>query len=93
MYAKYKNPTNVGRLAVALAKYTYFGPTVLSQSTLTGRGGHTPLDRAKLDQLRANIRSIFHQLGEKEFGKLWEKCKDAIANRCKTLRQDDEHHT
>ncbi len=89
-YAKYRNAKDVGRLAVALAKHTYFGRNVLSQSTITGRGGRSALDAAKLNQLKGNIRSIFPQLPENEFDKVWEKCKESIANGCKRLRQEVE---
>ena len=45
LYKDYKNTKDIGKLAIALAKYTYFGSSVMAQSTVTGRGGTTPLDR------------------------------------------------
>jgi len=36
MYAFYKNTKDIGKLAIAWAKYTYFGPQVMSQCTVTG---------------------------------------------------------
>ena len=92
MYSRYKNPKDVGRLAVALAKHTYFGPSVMSQCTLTGRGGTKALDRDKVDNLKANIRSIFPKLDQdpesdqKKFSDLWSVCEESIRNRCKSLR-------
>ena len=59
LYKDYKNTKDIGKLAIALAKYTYFGSSVMAESTVTGRGGTTPLDPVKLQHLRSNISAIF----------------------------------
>lgn len=59
---KYKNEREAGKLAIALARFTYFGDTVLSQSTLTGRNNMPALDREKMASLKRDIRSVFLHL-------------------------------
>ena len=73
-YLKYKNQRDIGRLAVALAKYTYFGEEVMRRSTLTGtRNKDTiPLDPEKLKGLSKDIRAVFpSNLSEQEFTHIW----------------------
>ena len=74
-YSKYKNQCDIGRLAVALAKYTYFGEEVMRRSTLTGtRNKDTiPLDPEKLKS--KDIRGVFpSNLSEQEFTHIWGRC-------------------
>ena len=91
LYKDYKNTKDIGKLAIALAKYTYFGSSVMAQSTVTGRGGTTPLDPVKLQHLRSNIRAIFPLMDDADFNKIWDKCKYSIAGCCKTLRSLTTH--
>ena len=91
LYKDYKNTKDIGKLAIALAKYTYFGSSVMAQSTVTGRGGTTPLDPVKLQHLRSNIHAIFPLMDDAEFNKIWDKCKYSIAGCCKTLRSLTTH--
>ena len=58
---------DVGRLAIALEKYTYFGAGEMSISTITGRKGTKAMDSVKLQQLRNNIRGIFPLISAAEF--------------------------
>ena len=82
LYRFYKNAKDIGKLAVALAKYTYFGPTIMAQSTVTGRG----LDPIKLRLLQGNINAIFPQMDDHQLKEVWDKCKDSIVVACKSLR-------
>ena len=84
LYKDYKNTKDIGKLAIALGKYTYFGSSVMAQSTVTGRGG-TTLDPVKLQHLRSNIRAIFPLVDDAEFNQIWDKCKISISGCCKTL--------
>ena len=84
-YKDYKSTKDIGKLAIVLAKYTYFGLSVMVQSTVTDRGGTTPLDPIKLQHLRSNIHAIFPLMDDAEFDKIWDKCKYSIAGCCKTL--------
>ena len=86
-YARYKNRRDVGRLAIALAKCTYFGAATMADSTVTGRGDTAALDPSKLQQLKANIRSIFPTMSDAEFEAIWGLCVTSIASACKNLRK------
>ena len=86
-YARYKNRRDVGRLAIALAKCTYFGAATMADSTVTGRGDTAALDPTKLQQLKANIRSIFPTMSDAEFEAIWGLCVTSIASACKNLRK------
>jgi len=86
MYAFYKNTKDIGKLGIPLAKYTYFGPQVMFQCTVMGRGNRKPLDPSKLQRLRENIRSVFPMMDDDEFKAIWDKCKESIAGACKALR-------
>ena len=85
LYKDYKNTKDIVKLAIALAKYTYFGSSIMAHSTVTGRGGSTPLDAVKLQHLRSNIRAIFPLMDNADFDKIWNKCKLSIAGCCKTF--------
>ena len=37
LYEDYKNTKDIGKVAIALAKYAYFGSSIMAQSTVTGR--------------------------------------------------------
>ena len=86
-YARYKNRRDVGRLAIALAKHTYFGTAIMASSTITGRGDTTALDPNKLEQLKANIRSIFPTMSDAEFEAIWGMCVNSVASACKNMRR------
>ena len=70
LYKDYRNTKDIGKLAIALAKYTYFGWSVMAQSTVTDRGGTTPLDPVKLQHIRSNIRAIFSLMDDAEFNQI-----------------------
>jgi len=86
IYSFYKNTKDIGKLAIALAKYTYFGPQEMSQCTVMGQGNTKPLDPNKLKRLRENIRSVFPMVDDDEFKAIWDKCKESIAGACKALQ-------
>ena len=91
LYKDYKNTKDIGKLAITLAKYTYFGSSVMAESTVTGRGGTTPLDPVKLQHLRSNIRAIFPLVDDAKFNQIWDKCKISIVGCSKTLRSVTTH--
>ena len=63
--------SNVGRLAVLLARYTFFGDEVLQESTLKGRGKRRGLDPHIIDSLVSTIhnRRPFSVMSLAEFRK------------------------
>jgi len=86
MYASYKTKKDIGRLTVALAKFTYFGTNVMSKSTVTGHGNTMALDAKKMLQVSMTIRGIFPLMSDDEFEEVWKTCKDAIGSACKHLQ-------
>ena len=63
-FSRFKNRRDVGRLTIVLAKYMYFSHDLMACSTTTGHKGTKALDTSRLQQLRANIHSIFPLLDE-----------------------------
>ena len=74
-------------MAVRLARESFFGDSVLMQSTVTGKSGY-PLDRKKYDMLLTVLHSRFQP--EVHFSvfkaTLARQCSYAIAGLCKRLR-------
>ena len=83
---KHKNEREAGKLAIALARFTYFGDTVLRQSTLTGRNNMPALDRQKMASLKRDIRSVFPHMSEEDFLTLWGRCLLAISDHMRHAR-------
>ena len=86
MYASYKTKKNISRLAVTLAKFTYFGTNVMSKSTVMRRGNTMALDAKKVLQLSMTIRGIFPLMSDDVYEEVWKTCKDAIGSACKHLQ-------
>ena len=63
-YQHFKNTRDVGRLAIQLAKHTYFGTFVMSHSTVSGRNNTT---RLKMMEMKAVLRSVFSSISDEEF--------------------------
>ena len=61
--------SNVGRLGVLLARYTFFGDEVLQESTLKGKGKRPGLDTSIFDSLVSTIhnRHQFSAMSLEEF--------------------------
>ena len=59
----------------------------MAKSNITGRGDTTALDPSKLEQLKANIQSIFPTLSDVEFEAIWDMCVTSTASGCKNLRR------
>ena len=87
-YSKHMNQRDIGRLAVALAKYTYFGEEVMRRSTLTGtRNKDTIPENLKI--LSKDIRGVFaSNLSEQEFTHIWGRCVASLADAMKRLCQN-----
>ena len=86
---KHIKEKKIQHIALALAKFTYFGKEVLTVSTITGREeGSYKLDPEKLSSLKSDVRRVFNDLSPTEFELLWKgKAIAAIANYCRTLRK------
>ena len=59
------------------------------RSTLTGKTHGIPLDEQKLESLQTVLRqAVYPELTAEVFkAGFWSQCKNAIANKCKSLRQ------
>ena len=82
-YQRFKNRCDASRLAIQLAKRTYFGTSVMSHSTVSGRNNTTPLDRKKM---KAVLRGVFSSISEEELERVWMNCCTLISHACKNLR-------
>ena len=58
-YQRFKNRCDAGHLAIQLAKRTYFGTSVMSHSTVSGRNNITPLDHKKMKEIKAVLGVSF----------------------------------
>ena len=80
---------DLGRVAVALAKYSFFGSDIMKKSTVYGARGTVGLDRDKLAMLRATVRNICTAKSETEFSLMWQsKCIPALGSACRHMRQN-----
>ena len=76
-----------GRIAVALARFTYFGREVMKRSTIMGVDGTDMLNPHAMRSLKADMRGLFMEMSETEFELTWRsKCLNAIAAACRHLR-------
>ena len=88
-YQRYCNQKDIGKVAIALAKLTYFGRQEMSECTITGHNRSTQqFSSSKLASLKQDIRSVFPSITDDEvFDKtVWKKCTESIAGACKHLR-------
>jgi len=76
------------RLAINLAKYSFFGVEELKMSTVSGKAkGLSALDPRKLMQLKETIRSNPPLQTEEDFKKTWKDIKTSLRQCCK-----NHHH-
>ena len=81
----------VGKLAVKLAKESFFGTEVLRRCTFMGCRDYPVLPIKKFNELKQAIFSLFpnywnHQV---EFEtKIWSVCANSIGQLCKRLRNE-----
>lgn len=80
--------SNVGRLAVLLARCSYFGDDVLQVSTLRGKGNRRGLDPHKLKSLLTEVhRKAFPLLTQEDFmAKVQTKIEQALRDYLKPSR-------
>ena len=76
-YPQYLNEENIGRLANKLARFTYFGETVLAQSSVSGGADKNPLNPSILMQMKHMLKQ-FPNESPTEFETKWAKCADSI---------------
>ena len=72
-----------GRLAVKLARDSYFGEDVMRVNTVSG------LPKDKLKEIKARLYEVYRFDNLVEFEPLWQKCLIAIGKACQGLRAKD----
>ena len=72
-----------GRLAVKLARESYFGVDVMRVSTVSG------LPKDKMKEIKARLYEVYRFDNLVEFEPLWQKCLIAIGKACQGLRAKD----
>ena len=78
-----QSTVKAGRLAVQLARYSYFGEEVMTISTVSS------LPKEKLKEIKARLYEVFRFNNQVEFEPLWQKCLIAIGKACQALRVKD----
>ncbi|XP_070573652.1 uncharacterized protein [Ptychodera flava] len=81
------------QLTIRLAEECVFGADILKRSTVTGKGPYQALSPSGLKTIKDAVRRKYYDiLSSEEFEEVWEKkCKEALGQRCKQLRQKDRH--
>ena len=82
---------DVGKLAVLLARESFFGENILLQSTIKGKGkkGNSALEGSKLSSLVSTIHgtAVFQGMSREDFSNnIKPKIVKAIQHHCKYLR-------
>lgn len=81
----------IGKLAVKLAKESFFGEEILRKCTVMGCRQHPSLPTPELNQLKQAIFSVFPSYWDNpvEFeSKIWNVCVNSIGQLCKRLRKE-----
>lgn len=87
-YEQYLNSKQVGIVAAKLARNTFFGESVLKESSVSGTEDTRPLDPQVLNQLKAAIRQKFVHTTQSEFDLMWRNCLDSLSRLCTYCRRD-----
>ena len=80
----------IGKLAVKLARESFFGPTVLVKCTVMGCREYPALPAQELNDLKQAIFSIFPKYWQNPVGfesEIWSSCVNSVGQLCKRLRQ------
>ena len=87
-YPRYLNSERVERLANKLARFTFFGESILARSTISGGPGKHPLNPNVLMQLKQFIKQQFPMESPTNFEAKWSKCVDSINRHCKYVYKE-----
>ena len=87
-YPKLRSPSNVGTLAIKLAREAVFGEEVLAKCTVYGDRELPGLPVEELQQLKQTLLAQYpdYWRSQHEFEPLWKTSTDAIGQLCKRLR-------
>ena len=76
----------LGRLAVALARESFFGEATMAVCTVSGKGPFKALPAEGMDEIYHIVLSQCPDLHVEDFEKVWGKCKSPINHACNCLR-------
>ena len=77
--ARYRCIRQAGRMAINLAVNFFFGPEVMSRSTITGVGTTLQLNVHKMEQIRLLVLQKFgRKMSELDKIEVWTRCTTAI---------------
>ena len=80
-----QSTVKAGRLAVQLARYSYFGEDAMKISTVSS------LPKEKLKEVKARLYEVYRFNNQVEFEPLWQKCLIAVGKACQALRAKDSN--
>ncbi len=90
-YQKLKKESTASKMAVKLAKESYFGEEVLRQCTVMGCRQYPGLPIKELNELKQTMFGLFPIYWTNNIGfdtDIWSQCVTAIGQLCKRLRSD-----
>ena len=82
--------SKVPKLALKLARESFFGEAVMIQCTVSGEREHPGLPLHEMQLLKNQILTMFpvYWNTPAEFEPLWTKCTESIGQGCKRLRHN-----
>ena len=85
-YPQLKTPSGMSRLAVKLARESFFGEKVMGLCTPQGRSDQDKLPREPLLRLKLYLVRLFPSLSNADFEGYWKTCLTSIGQACKSIR-------
>ena len=73
-------------LTTGLARECIFGRDEMAKKSLSGRKNTDILDKAKVDYIKALVRSRVPEKSQVEFEHAWTLCRNSLSKSCQTLR-------
>lgn len=76
----------MSRLAVKLARESFFGKDIMGSCTPHGKSNQDSLPRTKLLDLKRYLIRLFPTLNSADFEGYWKTCLTSIGQACKAIR-------
>ena len=94
-YPKLQTESKVSKLAVKLARESFFGEDVMAKCTVMGFNRYPALPIPELAELKQTLFALFPKYWANPilFEKVWKECAEAIGQACKRVRADLEKKT
>ena len=85
-----KTPSKITKLALKLAKESFFGPETMAQCTVAGMRDLDGLPETELCSLKLYLFQLFPSFTKQEFEEIWKSCTNSIGQACKNMLADLE---